>query len=87
MEPYAEEVIDTRCLGCISPDSENAVLLILWNSGDQPCDFSIPGDSKNWKILLDTSVREPANPSSSGESVNTFNLAPNSLRILTGTEE
>jgi glycogen operon protein len=87
MAPYAEEVIDTRCLGCISSDNENAVLLILWNSGDQPCDFSIPGDSKNWKILLDTSVREPANPSSSGESVNTFNLAPNSLRILTGTEE
>jgi glycogen operon protein len=87
INPNIEEVIQTRYLGCISSENENASLLILWNSSDQTCHFSIPGDSKNWEVLLDTSAPESASPRPSEKSLNSFKIAPNSLRILTRTDQ
>jgi glycogen operon protein len=84
IDPLAEDSIDTPCLGCIS--SENTSLLILWNCGDQTCDFTLPDDSQNWKVLLDTSADVPAD-SLTGKSLDTLNIAPHSLKVLVGTEK
>jgi glycogen operon protein len=84
IDPYAEESIDVQCLGCVSSENENAALLILWNSGDQACEFILPGDSRSWNVLLDTSAPEKTG---SGKSLNTLNIAPRSLKVLTGTEK
>jgi glycogen operon protein len=87
IDPYAQESIDVQCLGCVSSENENAVLLMLWNNGDQTCDFTLPGNSRSWKVLLDTSSREKADPPASGKSLNTLTIAPRSLKVLTGTEK
>jgi len=87
MDPYAQDFINTRHLGCLSSENENALLLILWNSGDQPCDFTLPGAPRSWKVLLDTSVCEPAESSASGTPLSSLNIAPHSLKVLTGTEK
>ena len=87
IDPYAQEFIDVQCLGCVSSKNENAVLLMLWNNGDAACDFTLPGDSRSWKVLLDTSSREKADSIASGKSLNTFNIAPHSLKVFTGAEK
>jgi glycogen operon protein len=84
IDPYAQESIDLQCLGCFA--SENASLLILWNSSDHICDFTLPGDSRSWKMLLDTSTPEKADSPAPGKSLNNLNIAPRSLKVLTGTE-
>jgi len=87
IDPCAPESINVQCLGCVSSENENAAFLILWNSGDQTCDFTLPGNSRNWKVILDTSAPEPADSPSSGKSLNTLNIASRSLKVLTGTEK
>jgi glycogen operon protein len=87
IDPYAQESIDVQCLGCVSSENENAVLLMLWNNGDQTCDFTLPGNFLSWKVLLDTSSREKADSPASGKSLNTLTIAPRSLKVLTGTEK
>ncbi|MEE8127373.1 MAG: hypothetical protein V3T45_02380, partial [Nitrospinaceae bacterium] len=87
MDPCAPESINVQCLGCVSSENKNAAFLILWNSGDQTCDFTLPGNSRNWKVLLDTSAPEPADSPSSGKSLNTLNIASRSLKVLTGTKK
>ena len=84
IDPYAQESIDTQCLGCVS--SEDA-FLILWNSGDQTCGFTLPGDSHSWKVLLDTSMPEKSDPPFSEKSLDALSLAPHSLKVLTGKEK
>ena len=87
MDPDAQKSIDIQCLGCVS--SGNAALLILWNSGDPACDFTLPlpGDSRSWEVLLDTSAREPVDSPTPGKSLNPLNIAPHSLKVLIGTEK
>ncbi len=87
IDPYAQESIDVQCLGCVSSENENAVLLMLWNNGNQACDFTLPGNSRSWKVLLDTSSREKADSPASGKSLNTLNIAPRSLKVLIGAEK
>lgn len=87
IDPYAQESIDTQCLGCFSSENENAALLILWNSGNQTCNFSSPGDSPGWKVLLDTSSPEKSDFPTSEKLSNTLKIAPHSLRVLTNTEK
>ena len=89
MDPDAQKSIDIQCLGCVSSENENAALLILWNSGDPACDFTLPfpGDSRSWEVLLDTSAREPVDSPTPGKSLNPLNIAPHSLKVLIGTEK
>jgi glycogen operon protein len=87
IDPYAPESIDTQCLGCVSSENENAAFLILWNSSGQTCDFILPGDYRNWKVLLDTSAPEPADSLASGKSLNTLTIASRSLKVLTGAKK
>ena len=84
IDPHTQESIDVQCLGCFSSENENDALFILWNSGDQNCDFKLPGDFRNWKILMDTSTPEKTDPHSSGNSLKTVSVAPHSLKILAG---
>ena len=86
IDPYAQESIDTQRLGCVSYEEEDA-LLILWNSGDQTCDFTLPVDSQSWKVLLDTSMSEKSVPPFSEKSLDALSLAPHSLKVLTGKEK
>ena len=85
--PHTQESIDTQCLGCVS--SESTALLILWNSGDQACDFALPlpGDPRSWKVLLDTSTCGSAESPIPEKSLNILNIAPHSLKVLAHTEE
>jgi isoamylase len=83
--PNAQESVDTQCLGCVSSGNEKTALLMLWNCGDQTCDFTLPDDSRNWNVLLDTSAREPTGTLTSGKPLNS--LTPHSLKVLTDTEK
>jgi isoamylase len=87
IDPYAQESIDGQCLGCFSSENEGAVLLIIWNSGNQADEFMLPGNSRNWKVLLDTSAPEKADSPTPGKSLNTLHIAPRSLIALTDEEK
>ena len=88
IDPHAQESFDVQCLGCFSFENENTALLILWNGGGQNCDFMIPGDSRSWEVLLDTSAPAIKTDSPSlGKSLKTLNVAPRSLKVLTGGEK
>jgi glycogen operon protein len=82
LDPHSQENIDTQCLGCFTPENENIALLILWNSGDQNCDFNLPDDSRNWKTLLDTSTLEKTGSPYPGNPLKTLTVAPRSLKVL-----
>lgn len=82
-----EESLDVHCLGCVSTDNGNGAFMILWNRGDQACDFTLPGDSRNWKVLLDTSTPEEMDFDPSEKSLKSLYLAPHSLKILTGAKK
>ncbi len=84
IDPYGHESIDAPCLGCVS--SGDVSLLILWNQGDQNCDVNLPGNSRNWKMLLDTSAPLKTDTLTSGKSLKTLNIAPRSLKVLTLVE-
>jgi len=85
IDPYAQESIDLQCLGCFA--SGEIPLLILWNSGDQICDFTLPVDDPSWEILLETSTLEKAAPPAPGKTLNNLNIAPHSLKVLTRAEK
>jgi glycogen operon protein len=87
IDPFAQESIDVQSLGCVSSENENAAQLILWNRGNQTCDFTLPGDYRSWEVLLDTSAPEQADFHSSGKPLKTLNIAPHSLRIFTGAKK
>ena len=82
IDSHSQESIDVQCLGCLSSENENDALLILWNNGDQNCDFTLPGDNRSWKILMDTSNPEKMDSLSLGKSLKIISIAPHSLKIL-----
>jgi glycogen operon protein len=83
MSSHVLKSINVQCLGYFSSTDENAALLILWNSSAQACDFTLPGDSRSWEVLLDTSDPQQANTK---KSLKTLNVPGHSLRFLIGAE-
>ena len=80
LDPDAKEAIDVQCLGCLSSANETGALLILWNNSNRHRDFILPGDSRSWEVLIDTSTAGKADP---GKSLKTLDIAPHSLKVLT----
>jgi glycogen operon protein len=81
----AQESFDNPCLGCFS--SQHPALLILWNSGGHPCEFTLPCGERPWKTLMDTSRPTPEPPSATGKTLKHLTIPERSLKILIDSEK
>ncbi|MDH5762519.1 MAG: glycogen debranching protein GlgX [Nitrospinota bacterium] len=83
--PPGHDSFDGSSLGCFS--SQHPALLILWNSGDHPCEFTLPCGERPWQTLVDTSSPNPEPPSATGKTLKTLTVPEHSLKVLIDSEK